>query len=59
MISPNREARKSVRLVSAELGFTVVIQFLSGIGLARMLHPRDFGLYGITVTVFSLAGPVH
>ncbi len=56
MISPNREARKSVRLVSAELGFTVVIQFLSGIGLARMLHPRDFGLYGITVTVFSLAG---
>ena len=56
MISPNREARKSVRLVSVELGFTVVIQFLSGIALARMLHPRDFGLFGITFTVFSLAG---
>ena len=56
MISPNREARKSVRLVSVELGFTVVIQFLSGIALARILHPRDFGLYGITFTVFSLAG---
>ncbi len=56
MTSPNREARKSVRLVSVELGFTLVIQFLSGIGLARILHPRDFGLYGITFMVFSLAG---
>ena len=56
MTSPNREARKSVRLVSVELGFTVVIQFLSGIVLARILDPSDFGLYGITITVFGLAG---
>ncbi len=38
MISPNREARKSVRLVSVELGIAVVIQFLSGIALARIMH---------------------
>ena len=56
MTSPNRQARKSVRLISVELGFTVFIQFLSGIALARILDPRDFGLYGITITVFGLAG---
>ncbi len=55
MSSPNRQARKSVRLVSVELGFTLVIQFISGIALARILDPTDFGLYGITLSVFSLA----
>ena len=56
MTTPNREARKSVRLVSVELGFTIFLQFVSGIALARILAPQDFGLFGITVTVFGLAG---
>ncbi len=34
----------------------VFVQFLSGIVLARILDPSDFGLYGITITVFGLAG---
>jgi O-antigen/teichoic acid export membrane protein len=50
------KAARSVLWSGLESGTTSLIAFLSLVVLATLLHPRDFGVFSVSLAVVEIAG---